>query len=91
MARGGGSQANSVGNCTGSSGDNGGNNGSNGNRFANLDNSSRSASDDSNSPFYLSNSDHCVLSLASYPLVGNNYNSWSCTMTVCTLTRKLNT
>ncbi|KAL5560411.1 hypothetical protein UlMin_036622 [Ulmus minor] len=49
------------------------------NRFANLD---RSTTDDSNSPYYLSNGDHPGLALVSQPLIGNNYNSWSRTMTI---------
>ncbi|KAL5543954.1 hypothetical protein UlMin_007738 [Ulmus minor] len=71
MAHGGGSNNNNNG---GHRPNNGGSN-----RFANLD---RSASDDSNSPYYLSNGDHPGLALVSQPLIGNNYNSWSCTMTM---------
>ncbi|KAL5538052.1 hypothetical protein UlMin_046010 [Ulmus minor] len=68
MARGGASNNNNNGgNCN------------NTNYFANLD---RSASDDSNSPYYLSNGDHPGLALVSQPLIGNNYNSWSRTMTM---------
>ena len=65
MARGGGSNNNNNGG--GPRPNNGGSN-----RFANLD---RSASDDSNSPYYLSNGDDPGLDLVSQPLIGNNYNS----------------
>ncbi|KAL5547823.1 hypothetical protein UlMin_003054 [Ulmus minor] len=72
MARGGGSNNNN----------NGGprpNNNGGSNRFANLD---QSTTDDSNSPYYLSNGDHPGLALVSQPLIGNNYNSWSRAMTM---------
>ncbi|KAL5557208.1 hypothetical protein UlMin_039444 [Ulmus minor] len=71
MARGGGSNNNNNG---GHCPNNGGSN-----RFANLD---QSASDDSNSPYYLSNGEHLGLAFVSQPLIGNNYNSWSRTMTM---------
>ncbi|KAL5555137.1 hypothetical protein UlMin_037373 [Ulmus minor] len=71
MARGGGSNNNNNdGHCPNNRGSN---------RFANLD---QSASDDSNSPYYLSNGDHRGLALVSQPLIGNNYNSWSRAMTM---------
>ncbi|KAL5553104.1 hypothetical protein UlMin_040505 [Ulmus minor] len=72
MARGGGSNNNNNGG--GPRPNNGGSN-----RFANLD---RSTTDDSNSPYYLSNEDHPGLALVSQPLIGNNYNSWSRAMTM---------
>ncbi|KAL5542382.1 hypothetical protein UlMin_010092 [Ulmus minor] len=71
MAHGGGSNNNNNG---GPRPNNGGSN-----RFANLD---RSTTDDSNSPYYLSNGDHPGLALVSQPLIGNNYNSWSRAMTM---------
>ncbi|KAL5542389.1 hypothetical protein UlMin_010099 [Ulmus minor] len=72
MARGGGSNNNNNGSPRP-------NNNGGSNRFANLD---RSTTDDSNSPYYLSNGDHPGLALVSQPLIGNNYNSWSRAMTM---------
>ncbi|KAL5573648.1 hypothetical protein UlMin_023245 [Ulmus minor] len=76
MACGGGSNNNNNG---GHRPNNGGSN-----RFANLD---QSASDDSNSPYYLSNGGHPGLALVSQPLIGNNYNSWSHAMTMSLLAK----
>ncbi|KAL5570085.1 hypothetical protein UlMin_026660 [Ulmus minor] len=80
MARGGGSNNNNGGNRS-----NNNNGGNGGNRFANLESNSQSTSDDS--PFYLSNSDHPGLGLVSQPLIGNNYNSWSRSMTMALIAK----
>ncbi|KAL5580026.1 hypothetical protein UlMin_012468 [Ulmus minor] len=58
------------------------NNNGNGNRFVSLDSDDQLHLDDSNSSFHLSNGDHPGLSLLSNLLVGNNYNSWSCVITM---------
>ncbi|KAL5542569.1 hypothetical protein UlMin_010279 [Ulmus minor] len=57
-----------------SNNNNNGGNRTNMNHFSNLD---QYASDDSNSPYYLSKGDHPGLALVSQSLIGNNYNSWS--------------
>ena len=80
MAHGGGSNNNNGG--TRSNNNNGG---TGVNLFANLESNSRSTSDDL--PFYLSNSDHPGLGLVSQPLIGNNYNSWSRSMTMALIAK----
>ncbi|KAL5546485.1 hypothetical protein UlMin_006172 [Ulmus minor] len=58
-----------------------------GNRFASLDGSNRPISEDPNKPFHLSNNDHPRLNLVLYPLVGSNYNSWSCAITMALIVK----
>ncbi|KAL5575800.1 hypothetical protein UlMin_017499 [Ulmus minor] len=52
------------------------------NRFSNLETTDRPLGEDSSSPFYLSNGDHPGLHIVSTHLVGSNYNSWNCAMTM---------
>ncbi|KAL5542133.1 hypothetical protein UlMin_009843 [Ulmus minor] len=63
-------------------GGNSGGSGINNNRFADLETNDRTPSEDSSSPYFLSNKENPGLFMVSAHLIGSNFNSWNRAMSM---------